>query len=348
MKFDEDNPWSVGNASVFLKYCCPECEYSHQSLNIFSNHALENHNKAQLLFAKKVKNEDSTSITIKPDLDTIYIKEEFHDGEEYLDNENLSNEDLPNESLHNETIKAKSKRIKLVKKVKDPKKNENIDKKVKCQICFLEFSNKSVMKSHTKEIHLAGKLKKCSYCDYKTSQKSWTVLKEHIDAKHPPNSIERNYICEQCSKNFKYLYSYNQHKLSHNEKIKHVCDICGTEYLSKTNFDDHMLLKHNSKDATSLVCEVCGFSTISRLKLNEHIYTKHNFEKHKQCPHCEFRHVKIQKLQIHIDAKHPTQGEKKFNCSHCPKSFMFEATLKKHIYKVKIRAMEAKKRKVSS
>jgi hypothetical protein len=27
---------------------------------------------------------------------------------------------------------------------------------------------------------------------------------------------------------------------------------------------------------------------------------------------------------------------------------MFEATLKKHIYKVKIRAMEAKKRKVSS
>ena len=217
MKFDEDNPWSVGNASVFLKYCCPECEYSHQSLNIFSNHALENHNKAQLLFAKKAKNEDSTSIIIKPDLDTIYIKEEFHDGEEYMDNENLSNE-----GLHTETIKTKSKRIKIVKKVKDAKKNEKIDKKVKCQICFLEFSNKSVMKSHTKEIHLAGKFKKCAYCDYKTSQKSWTVLKEHIDAKHPPNSKERNYSCEKCSKNFKYLYSFNQHKLSHNEKIKVV------------------------------------------------------------------------------------------------------------------------------
>ena len=86
----------------------------------------------------------------------------------------------------------------------------------------VKFLNKSVMKSHTKEIHLTGKFKKCSYCDYKTSQKSWTVLKEHIDAKHPPNSNERNYFCEQCSKNFKYLYSFNQHKLSHSEKIKVV------------------------------------------------------------------------------------------------------------------------------
>ena len=218
-KCDEDNPWSVGNASVFLKYCCPECEYSHQSLNIFSNHALDNHNKAQILFDKNAKNEDSTSITIKPDLDTIYIKEEFHDGEEYIGNDILPNEDLPNENLHNETIKTKSKRIKLVKKVKEPKKSE---KKIKCQLCFLEFSNKSLMKSHTKEIHMAGKSKKCSYCEYKTSQKSWTVLKEHIDAKHPPDSIDRNYFCEQCSKNFKYLYSFNQHKLSHNEKIKVV------------------------------------------------------------------------------------------------------------------------------
>ena len=219
---DEHNPWSVENASVFLKYCCPECEYSHQSLNIFSVHALENHKKAQILFEKNAKNEDSTLITIKPDLDVIYIKEEFHDGNEYMDNEDLPNENFSNEGSHNETIKIKSKRIKLVKKVKDTKKSEEIDKKVKCQICFLEFSNKSVMKSHTKEIHLAGRFKKCPYCDYKTSQKSWTVLKEHIDAKHPPNSNERNYICEECRKNFRYLYSFNQHKLSHNEKIKVV------------------------------------------------------------------------------------------------------------------------------
>ena len=50
MKFDEGNPWSVGNASVFLKYCCPECEYSHQNLNKFTGHALKKHHKSKVLF----------------------------------------------------------------------------------------------------------------------------------------------------------------------------------------------------------------------------------------------------------------------------------------------------------
>ena len=46
----ETNPWSVEDASVFLRYCCPECEFSHLDLQIFTNHALDNHNGAKLLF----------------------------------------------------------------------------------------------------------------------------------------------------------------------------------------------------------------------------------------------------------------------------------------------------------
>ena len=41
----ETNPWSVNDASVFLKYCCPECEYHDGDLKVFSNHALENHER---------------------------------------------------------------------------------------------------------------------------------------------------------------------------------------------------------------------------------------------------------------------------------------------------------------
>jgi len=32
---ESENPWEVSSASVFLKYCCPECQYSHQNLNDF-------------------------------------------------------------------------------------------------------------------------------------------------------------------------------------------------------------------------------------------------------------------------------------------------------------------------
>ena len=122
------------------------------------------------------------------------------------------------------------------------------------------------------------------------------------------DSSEKKFFCEQCNKRFIYQHSLNRHKLSHNERIKHVCDICGVEYLSIQNFKEHMLFKHNSKDASDLVCEICGFSTISRLKLTVHIHAKHATGKHKQCSYCDFKTPWIQKLQIHIDVKHPDQG----------------------------------------
>ena len=45
-----ENPWSVPNVSEFLKYCCPECEYSDQNLDDFSEHAIENHLLSVTLF----------------------------------------------------------------------------------------------------------------------------------------------------------------------------------------------------------------------------------------------------------------------------------------------------------
>ena len=48
-----ENPWDVSDPSVFLKYCCPECDYSEQNLGIFSDHALKNHVNSIILFKMK-------------------------------------------------------------------------------------------------------------------------------------------------------------------------------------------------------------------------------------------------------------------------------------------------------
>ena len=47
---DASNPWMVDNVSVFLNYCCPECDFKAKTLKLFSNHALENHEEALVLF----------------------------------------------------------------------------------------------------------------------------------------------------------------------------------------------------------------------------------------------------------------------------------------------------------
>ena len=38
-----NNPWSVQDATAFLKYCCPECDFQILNYNKFSDHATRNH-----------------------------------------------------------------------------------------------------------------------------------------------------------------------------------------------------------------------------------------------------------------------------------------------------------------
>ena len=45
-----NNPWDVSNASEFLKYCCPECDFKSGELDDFSQHAIENHVLSNTLF----------------------------------------------------------------------------------------------------------------------------------------------------------------------------------------------------------------------------------------------------------------------------------------------------------
>ena len=93
------------------------------------------------------------------------------------------------------------------------------------------------------------------------------------------------------------------------------------------------------------VCDMCTFSTPSKIRLNKHIRVKHNVENHKQCPHCEYRTPYNQKLYIHIDGKHPDHGEKTFFCDHCSKSYIFEASLKKHLENLRAMSIKAKRKK---
>ena len=39
-KITDINPWMVDDASVFLNYCCPECDFKEKNLQFFSDHAL--------------------------------------------------------------------------------------------------------------------------------------------------------------------------------------------------------------------------------------------------------------------------------------------------------------------
>ena len=74
----EFNPWSVGDASVFLRYCCPECDFSDQKLGNFKTHAVISHEKSKVLFSNEGEAE-SEDLKIELDLevkDNSYIENE--------------------------------------------------------------------------------------------------------------------------------------------------------------------------------------------------------------------------------------------------------------------------------
>ena len=56
------NPWCVDDVSTFLKFCCPECNYQIPDIQMFSDHAAENHIKSRALFGEENTNEPQQQV----------------------------------------------------------------------------------------------------------------------------------------------------------------------------------------------------------------------------------------------------------------------------------------------
>ena len=160
-----------------------------------------------------------------------------------------------------------------------------------CEICDIKFLSAKFLKLHNAEKHESGKQKFCPRCDYKI--KSFQLLKIHIDSKHPEHQ-EKKYFCNLCAKGFIFEGSLKLHMTQHKQKEKmktseYICDLCGQKYVSLQGLKEHMQRLHPASDSKNFVCEVCAFSALTASKLREHKRQKHEVEKHKSCPHCDYK-----------------------------------------------------------
>ena len=198
-----------------------------------------------------------------------------------------------------------------------------------CEICDIKVVS---LASHIVDKHESNGQIICSYCDYRTKPSEYGLgtLIYHIDTKHPEHG-EKKFFCNICTKSFIFKSNFSSHLGMHKSNQKeHICEICGQKYVKVISLKHHMLEFHPLPDATNFVCDTCGFSTVSDWKLKRHRRLKHEVEKHKQCPYCEYRANTNQRLNLHIDRKHPEHGEKQFFCEICGKGFIFKASLHDH------------------
>ena len=198
-----------------------------------------------------------------------------------------------------------------------------------CEICDLKVM---CMTTHVVEKHELNGQKICPYCDYKDNKldKKLNLLKYHIESKHSEHS-DKKFDCKVCFKKFMFKTLFQSHLRTHTTtQKKHICELCGQEYTAAKTLKEHMLRIHPVSDAKDFICDDCAFSTYSMSKLKRHKFVKHEVEKHKPCPHCEFKTPDSNSLDVHIDRRHPEHGEKQFFCETCGKGFIFKASLADH------------------
>ena len=92
------NPWNVSDLSLFLRYCCPECDYKCEGAHLFCEHALDFHRNSNVLLENLRDKKSQTNMKQEMNDDYNESFEVVQDFEDF-DNEYSLNEDPKGQSI---------------------------------------------------------------------------------------------------------------------------------------------------------------------------------------------------------------------------------------------------------
>jgi hypothetical protein len=110
------------------------------------------------------------------------------------------------------------------------------------------------------------------------------------------------------------------------------CDICGTEYKTKSRFLNHMINFHNiqkDKKDDGKTCPICKKVFRDRGKRNRHVRGVHEKSRQVKCTKCDILYSSNDALMNHIRLVH--QKSQQSACAQCGKVCSNLGNLRKHI-----------------
>ena len=317
------NPWDVSNPSVFLSYCCPECDFKSSDLLGFSQHAVINHVLSNILFGEK-------ELEDLDEIENNVSGQEFDMNGEFGGNLNWGFGATPQKSVNNLSRNAQD----IFKKSLDISSDRNINPfvnnsnevKIKLEDCTDDPISDIKIESYELVvvdpfIEHDKNIKQDTNIEIKSKKKKLKKQSLNLDAlrsdfSEAPLNLEN--LSDELEKNGKMLEKLKCLKL---KKIdEHVQS---DEKLEKKDTGE----KRTKETKETLICDVCGFKTNSQ-GLPQHVRMVH--EKNFLCPYCETKFSLECQLEYHIEAKHPGTSELKHFCSECGDGFMFEKNMVKH------------------
>ena len=348
MKSDYDekwNPWTADILDEYLYFVCPECDFKHQSREIFIGHALEHHPKSIECISKIKVKEEITELNNGGVIETLNNIEDLYDEDEDLENYQQDNIDyeLPNYvkcEIKEETNINSDDVMKSVPNSNSTKsrtsrktpilKSEEENEYYKCNICDKQFEQQFALNRHNKYVH--EKPHKCDLCDKKFGDS--TKLKDHIDSFHVGL---KKHQCKLCERSFGYRQHLSNHVRNYHSDhgLENKCIQCNKDFCSPFALRRHHSVIHegqrNNHEPSSMkkhICEICGNTFTQAASLRTHKAAVHEGQGFK-CDLCEKTLTSAQMLKKHIAFVH--EGQKNVKCEICSKAFSEEWNLKQHM-----------------
>uniref|UniRef100_A0A182RI13 C2H2-type domain-containing protein n=1 Tax=Anopheles funestus TaxID=62324 RepID=A0A182RI13_ANOFN len=147
----------------------------------------------------------------------------------------------------------------------------------------------------------------CSFCDISFVTK--VDFEKHLKIQHS-QSTHQFYYCQACKKTFKTNRGMLQHcTIYHDAQEKYVCHICERQFITKTNYRNHM---RYHKDH---VCGFCNSGWMDETNLLEHVRTTHK-DRLFVCRFCNRKERLKKCLNRHLRSAHQQESNPYF-CGHC-------------------------------
>ena len=125
--------------------------------------------------------------------------------------------------------------------------------------------------------------------------------------------------CHLCLKKFKKGYNLRQHLMIHSNEKPFHCDICGKNFVQKSQLNRH-LTSHKLKNQSSKNCEEeISFEAVTKSGRKIAIEPQRLFK----CQNCDFETASHPKWLSHSHSQ-------VFDCQNCDKKFASEKSLKSH------------------
>lgn len=226
------------------------------------------------------------------------------------------------------------------------KHQQEMHKKVTCEICTLEFEGESNLIQHLKKHGITIAYCKICFKRFETSNKLRTHLKTHTTEKkrsifncalckkqfdkiellkaHSIKHLNETYKCDKCKRNFNNVVTYKTHLIQHSEP-KFLCSFCGKQYFNAVTLQGHIRSHNNERP---FICPHCDKGFTSRATLSVHKRIHSSFKPY-VCSYCGYSCRQSGDLAMHIRTH---TGDKPYKCTfpNCDRKFTTSSQRKEH------------------